>query len=106
MSSGENKPKRGGLGNKSEQTSLSRGIQQLTCMLVAPVTDPGSRRPISSGQEESCAFHSEEAFADAARGETNSEQGKFRIVCQKRRAMDHGWFKARGTHSVLLQGLD
>jgi len=57
----------------SEQPSLSRQMQGLTCMLVAPVTDPGSRRPISTWQEESCTFHSEEAFADAVREETNRE---------------------------------
>lgn len=73
MSPGENELKKGGLGNKSEQTKLSRRTQHITCVLVAPVTDPGSRRAISSRQEERCTFHSEETFADAAREETNSE---------------------------------
>lgn len=68
-SSGETELKKGGLGNKR---SASGWTQHVTCMLVAPVTDPGSRRPISSRQEESGTFHSEEAFADAAREETNS----------------------------------
>lgn len=41
-------------------------------MLVAPVADPGSGGAVPSGQEERRSFHREEAFADAAREETET----------------------------------
>lgn len=70
--------------------SETRGSRQapaidttLTCMFVAPVTDPGSGWPISSWQEESCTFHSEEAFADAAREKTKKGSEEKSAVFKK-----------------------
>lgn len=62
-------------------------IPQFTCMFVAPVTDPGSGWPISSWQEESCTFHSEEAFADAVRGEKQGVR-KTVLTLERKKAMN------------------
>lgn len=70
MPSAENKFEKGGLGKRRAEEPQPSAAP--TCMLVAPVADPGSGGAVPSGQEERRSFHREEAFADAAREETQT----------------------------------
>lgn len=89
--SAENEFEKGGLGKRRAEEPQPSAAP--TCMLVAPVADPGSGGAVPSGQEERRSFHRQEAFADAAREETQTvSQGITLLSFRRRKATKSAGF--------------